>query len=453
VLAGVIAAGIRIAFNPLIPPLLNPDSEGYVQAGWNLFHGSGLDLGLRRTPGYGVFIAAAFGLLGERLTSIVAAQHALGVINALLALVLGRMVLGNVGGLVVGILTALSGPLLLYEHFVMTEMLSTTALLVATIAMLHALAARTFGWALIAGLCTGVALLCRPALQIVLFVGVAGFAIMFWRSPRQLALTAGAFIVGTSVFMLPWMLKNEVMYDAFTMAGSGRHLLFRLIRSDSGFSFARPDGVTTPEPEPMAGARRILMEQAAKHDGSSNFQRFREELGLSEAQTNKIQTALALEAIRQQPVYFLAGTLDIFGRVFVGEPINLRREGSDLSEVDWDRPIRHLVNPTPPRGDRNTAQLLLSIWDPSRWGALIPAIFTIGILSALLRRSAPVLMVAVIALAPQVLGAAMAGYALRFRYPFDPLIAIVAWYGIGSAVALLASFSTGRFTGAQRQPA
>src|SRR4051812_17502228 len=101
VLVGVIAAGIRIDFNPLIPPLLNPDSEGYVQAGWNLFHGAGLDLGLRRTPGYGVFIAVAFGLLGERLTSIVAAQHALGVINALLALALGRMVLGNVGGLVV----------------------------------------------------------------------------------------------------------------------------------------------------------------------------------------------------------------------------------------------------------------------------------------------------------------------------------------------------------------
>jgi hypothetical protein len=83
-------------------------------------------------------------------------------------------------------------------------------------------------------------------LQIVLIVGVAGLLALLWRSPKRIVLTAGAFIVGASVFMLPWMFKNAVMYDAFTLAGPGRHLLFRLIRSDTGFDFARPGDQTTP---------------------------------------------------------------------------------------------------------------------------------------------------------------------------------------------------------------
>jgi hypothetical protein len=431
----------------LTPPLLNPDSEGYVQAGWDLFRGNGLDLGLRRTPGVGVFIAGVFSLLGERLTSIVIAQHALGVVNALLTYIIGRKLLGPVGGLVVGLLAAISGPLLLYEHYVMTETLSTTALLVATLTMLRAHETRSVRWGLTAGLITGVALLCRPALQIVMIVGLAGLAAALWRTPQRLAVTAGAFIVGASVFMLPWMLKNAVMYDAFTLAGPGRHLLFRLIRSDTGFSFTRPAGQTTPEPEPLASARRVLMEQAARHDGSSNYRRFRQELGLSEAETNKLQTALAMEAIREQPLYFVQSSLNIFGRVLVGEPINLRREGSDLSEVDWDRPIRHLVNPAPPRGDRATAQMWLSIWDPARWGPLIPAFFGLGLIAACVRRSPRVFMIGVIALAPQLLGAAMAGYALRFRYPFDPLMSIVAWYGLASVCIVLASVVSRRRSG------
>jgi hypothetical protein len=62
-------------------------------------------------------------------------------------------------------------------------------------------------------------------------------------------------------------------------------------------------------------------------------------------------------------------------------------------------------------------------------------------------------MIAVTALAPQLLGAAMAGYALRFRYPFDPLIAIVAWYGISSVATVLASVANKRQPHAQSQPA
>lgn len=431
------AIAVRWRFAPLIPPLLNPDSEGYVQAGWDLFRGNGLDLGLRRTPGYGVFVAGAFALLGERLTSIVLAQHALGVVNAVLAGVIAARVLGPIGALIIGLLTAISGPMLLYEHFVMTETLSATALLLALIGLIRALDTRSIGWSLVAGLLTGVALLCRPALQIILVVGVAGMVVSLWRSPRRLLLCVSSLLVGACVFMLPWMVKNAVLYDNFTLAGPGRHLLFRLVRSDDGFSFARPGSSAEPEAEPMASARRVLMEQAAKSDRSSNYQRFREELGLTEAQTNTLQTALALEAIRGQPVYFLQGTLDIFIHVFIGEPIVLRREGSDLAEVDWDRPIRHLVTPPPPRGDRGTAQHLLSIWDPARLGILVPALFALGALVALtVRRNALVLLIAIVALAPQLLGAAMAGFALRFRYPFDPLIAIVAAYGLASLAAL-----------------
>jgi hypothetical protein len=260
-------------------------------------------------------------------------------------------------------------------------------------------------------------------------VGVAALFIAL-RQRRGLALASCAtFLDGVSVFMLPWMIKNAILYDSFALAGSGRHLMFRLIRSDDGFTFARRPGETAPEPEPRAAARRILVQQAAKDDGSSNYQRFREELGLSEAETNRLQTDLALEAIRSRPLHYLGGTLGIFGYVFVGEPINLNREGSDLDEVDWERRIRHLVNPPPPRGDPRAAQRWLSLWDPARFGVLVPALFTLGVVGAAVRRrsaGALLLMFAATAVAAQLLGAAMAGFALRFRYPFDPLIATLA---------------------------
>jgi 4-amino-4-deoxy-L-arabinose transferase-like glycosyltransferase len=429
----VIVVGIivRVAFSSLTPPLLNPDSEGYVQGGWDLVHGNGLDLGLRRTPGYSVFIAGAFALLGEQLSSITRLQHVLGVVNAALAYVVARAALGPIGAFVVGLLTAVSGPMLLYEHYVMTETLSASALLVSLVALMRLLDRPTVGAAAVTGISVGIALLCRPALQIVLIVGVGAVAILLRKQPRRALVIAGVMLVGGSVLMVPWMLKNEILYDTFSMAGPGRHLLFRLIRSDDGFSFARPGNSTEPETEPKASARKVLMEQAAKNDSSSNYKRFREELGLSEAETNKLQTELAMEAIRAQPIYFLQGTVRLFTTIFVGEPINLRREGSDLAEVDWDRPIRHLVNPAPPRGDVRTAQTWLSLWDPARLGLLVPALFVLGLVFAPFTRFGDrILVLAAIALAPQILGAAMAGYALRFRYPFDPLIAIVSVFAV-----------------------
>lgn len=432
-MVAVIAVAIRFAFAPQVPPLLNPDSEGYVLAGWDLLHGNGLELGLRRTPGYGVFIAGAFALLGERLSSVTLAQHALGVLNAVLAYVLARSALPPLGALVVGLLTAVSGPLLLYEHYLMTETLSTTALLVALIALGKALEAGTLRWALLAGLAAGVGLLCRPALQIVLPVGVAALYLVLRQRARLAVVCCATFALAASALMLPWMIKNAVMYGSFSMAGPGRHLMFRLIRSDNGFTFARPIGDAAPESDQKAGARRILMEQAAKDDGSSNYQRFREELGLSEAEINTLQTELGLEAIRSRPLYYLGGTLGLFGYVFVGEPINLRREGSDLDEVDWERRIRHLVNPPPPRGDSRSAQQWLSLWDPARYGLIAPALFVLGIVGAAVRRRTQdgrTLILALVAVAPQLLGAAMAGFALRFRYPFDPLIATVAVAGV-----------------------
>ena len=128
---------LRVAFFTSVPPLLNPDSAGYYVPGRNLVYGDGFDLGLRRTPTYPLFIAAVVSYVGEDLQALVTVQHFLfGPLLVGLTYLLGRLVTTRLAAIVAAALVAISGPLLLYEHYVMTEVpfaILLLALLCATV--------------------------------------------------------------------------------------------------------------------------------------------------------------------------------------------------------------------------------------------------------------------------------------------------------------------------------
>lgn len=430
-----IAITMRLAFAHLVPPVIDTDSSDYVLIAWKLLHGEGLDLELRRTPGYGIFIAGALLLLGEQIQSVVDAQHALGVINALLAFVLGHRILGAGWGFFVGLATALSGPLILYEQYVMTETLATTLVLTATLLLWRTTDTGSSGWALVTGLVIGAAALCRPVIQIMLPLAIVGLVVVWRSDPHRTLRCVAALSVGAALFMVPWMAKNHVRYGTFTLEGSGQHFIFRLLQSDRGFSFTRPSGQPEPEQETRARVRSILVRQAGPRAKSPRFKlvlrRINEELGLSDAERDRYLRELAFEAIVHQPLYYLQGTLRIFAETFVGSPVDLRREGQ---AVEWPLPIRHLLVQARLPDQAGSAQRWLSLWDPARLGLGVPVAFGVGVIAAAVtpdRRR--LLLIAGLAVTPQLLGAAMAGAPIRFRYPFDPLIAIVSLYGLHAA--------------------
>jgi hypothetical protein len=127
-----------------------------------------------------------------------------------------------------------------------------------------------------------------------------------------------------------------------------------------------------------------VRQESLRDKPGSVAQRLREELGLSEAQTSRLLTDLAIEAIRERPIYYLGQTLEFAWAIMEGDPIDIRREGMVWREIDWERRVRHVLQRPINRLDAARAQLLVSVYDPARYGPLVPILFAAGlVLSAL----------------------------------------------------------------------
>ncbi len=417
---------IRLAFYGTAPPLLNPDSAGYYVPARNLVYGDGFDLGLRRTPTYPLFLAGIISFVGEDLQAIVTVQHLLfGPLLVGLTFLLGLLLAGRWVALLAAALTAVSGPLLLYEHYLMTEV--PFAILLLAVLSVTVLATRraSLRWAAVAGVLFGLLILCRPSGQILAPI-IAGALLLLMPAPwRRRTAALGALIACTLVVVVPWMAYNAQTQGTFAIAGSGRFLLARTLKMDpGGFTFALPPGKV--ESGLRADARKIVQEEAARTKPGSVAQRFRDELGLTDAEAYPLMQSFAIEAIRNKPGYFITSTLEAFWEIVQGVPINIRREGVAIADADFERRARAaLRNPVYPL-NAPRAQALVSIYDPSRYGIAIPALFVLGLVAAGLRHDHRWLLLPGLATLALIGGsAALVGGELRYRFPQEPLIALV----------------------------
>ena len=444
-----IAVAIRLVFVGSAPPFLNADSEGYYVPARDLVAGLPFQLDLRRAPTYPLFIAGVIALVGEDLQLLVTIQHfVFGPATAVLTYVLGRLLTHRLVALAAGLLAAVSGPLLLYEHYVMTEAPFALLLLATLVAVVLAIRRASGRWAVAAGVLFGVAVLCRPSAQ--LLAPLLAGALLLGSGPRRWRVTAVVLLgLGTMVVVLPWMTYNYAQHGTFAVTGSGRFLLARTIKRDpGGFSFDKPsEGL---EDATRAAARRIVQEEATRRVPGSSAQRLREELGLSEAETSRVLSDLAVEAIGRRPLYYLQGSARFFLDVLVGHPIAVRREGLEWDEVDWERRARPVLQKPVYPLDARRAQSLLGVYDPARYGLLVPVLFTAGLaLAAAGLAPRWLILPGLAALVLTAASAALVGAVPRYRYPQDPLIALLAT----QAVATGASLAAARLRGARLGPA
>ena len=427
----------RLAFSFRAPPFVTNDSLSYVLPGFELVHGLGFAPILKRPPLYPLFVGGVIGLFGEELRVLTLVQHLLGALTALTSFALGRLVFGTTVGLLAGVLTALSGPLLVMEHYVMSETLFASLQLGAVLAYLRGARSSRPGLFALAGLLLGLAALTRPIAQLTLLLLLAAlpWLVARWRP----ALRAGAVLLTVyAATVLPWMTRNALVQGTFALAGgSGEGLAVRTIRYEQQFDFGDPPGEQLDRQ--TARARRIYREEAKEGSAFELAGRLRDELNVSEIQAERYMRDVALGAIIRQPGYYVQGTADMFVKTFAGRPVRLRQDWTPWRNIDWAPRVDHLLPEPTPSEDRAFAQAeaLATLYDPARWWVALAVLGLVGTAAGLAGRHRPALLLGALVAAQLLACAALIGIEYRYRYPLDPLINVLAAGGLATIVAVL----------------
>jgi len=451
---GLVAAAIRLAFLYRAPVFLTGDSQSHFLPGFDLARGLGFDPELRRTPGYPLFVAAMITVLGEELRSVAFAQHVLGTLTALLTYCLGRLTLGPLVGLASGVLVAVDGALILSEHTIMTEGLFGTLLLgsLAAVAWGRSRPGSAWLWYLLGGILLGLATLTRPVAQILVLVIPFGLLVVERR--WQPALRASLVVwLGFTLPVGPWMLRNLTEHGSLTASGGlGRSLVARTVKYDTGYleadiQPAGPDDLKGQVRQFIRGKRNTIRNSRSVRSTQAGMMK---ELGLTQAQSDSLMRQVAIEAIAGRPLYYLSGTLRMATQILAGKEKedSLATRWSQRTDKDWveqwEARIDHLVAPASPAEQREfgRAEGLVNIYQPVTFGPILPALALLGLgAAAALAAHRSAVLAGLTAVALVLTSAALDGPVPRYRYPVDPLIALLATGGVvvvaGQVAALM----------------
>jgi 4-amino-4-deoxy-L-arabinose transferase-like glycosyltransferase len=458
-----VALVLRLAFGLRAPPFVTNDSLSYLLPGYDLLHGGGFVPLLKRPPLYPLFVGGVFGLFGEELRALTLVQHLLGVVTVVLTYGVGRLLYGSAVGTLAALLTALSGPLIVTEHYLMSEALFGMLLLAGLYAYLRGVRRtglppasssatagegesfpspsdgwekRGIGWLALAGLLLGLAALTRPIAQLVMVLLVLALPLLM---PRWRPILFGAVaLVGVfAVTILPWMIRNEIVQGTFAVAGgSGEGLAVRTIRYDQQFDFREPPG---GDPDRLTSrARRIYRDEAGDGSAFELAARLRDELKVSDIEAERLMRSIALQAILRSPAYYLRGTADMFVQTFVGRPVRLRQDWTPWRNIAWEQRVEHLLPGPTVAEDRSfaRAERLATLYDPARFGLPLAALMLLGMVAAPAASRRRTVLLGAIVLAVLLAGAALIGIEWRYRYPLDPLINVLVAGGIVVVVGL-----------------
>jgi len=352
---------------------------------------------------------------------------------------------------------AVSGPILIYERYMMSETLFGTLLTATVLALVLAIQKNDLRWFAVSGVLLGIDALCRPVAQVL--VGLVPLIIVALIGMNRRALIAGSItVVSMLVILAPWALRNMGSHGTVSSAGGlGRSLIARTVKYDEGFfdgeRIVRP-GESQTEVKPAA--RQIVYRKR------NNVRKGRsvrpvtdsiiEELHLTPGQADSVMREIAVEAILDQPSYYLMGTTQMIGQIFVGRDEKLAGHWRQRADKDWDEqwetriePLITRVTPAQQLG-YPIAETLTSIMQPAKLRELLPILALLGVIVGLRDPNRRIILLpAAVTLTLVSLAAALDGPVPRYRYPVDPLIAV-------SIATLLPSLATAasRVTGQGR---
>ena len=125
-----------------------------------------------------------------------------------------------------------------------------------------------------------------------------------------------------ALLVVPWAIRNQVVYGTPAAASTGRFLISRSVKHERNFVFYEKEVGAEPGESPQrTRARQIAQEVTDKRpEPGQVFQRIRDELHLTEAQTDNMLKDIALEAIMRDPWLWVSGTSDMFYEMLKGAP-------------------------------------------------------------------------------------------------------------------------------------
>jgi 4-amino-4-deoxy-L-arabinose transferase-like glycosyltransferase len=167
-------AALRAELAGVAPPfLVANDSADYFTAGYTFLQTGELQLSLKRTPLYPIFLAGLVQIVGPSLDRLLTMQHLLGLATVGLTYLLGRMTFGTLAAGATALAVAINGSILTMEHLLISEALYTPLLLAGLAALVWAVrSVRAAPW-LLAGILLGLGTLCRRLGLGVLLVALA----------------------------------------------------------------------------------------------------------------------------------------------------------------------------------------------------------------------------------------------------------------------------------------
>ena len=217
----VIAFALRFAWGVSLDPhqLYFPDSRQWNGIALHFLSGHGLttDEGARalRPPAYSLFLSLVYFIFGkENLLAVRIVQALISSCTCLIVYLLGKRLFTVTAAKIAMAACAAYPFFIYYSGAVLTE---TLFMFILSLIML-ALAGRRFAWA---GVLFGLGILCRSELVVFFLFALAGTFVVLRKKEALRKTVIMAAITGA--LLLPWMLRNYLVFHAFvpltTMSG------------------------------------------------------------------------------------------------------------------------------------------------------------------------------------------------------------------------------------------
>ncbi len=216
------------------------------------YHLQGQAEDLVRPPGYPLLLTIFQSSQGPTLARVILVQLLLTSILSLLILWMFTKIGYPSAGLVAGWLIAISPNLILWSLTIMSESLFTFLLVISFVWLSGYLRTGSKSQLLLAGLAMGMATLTRPIGLVIFILWIILLAISQRRSQlmEKSWATPGIFILGGCFLVLPWMVRNEVVHQQFTVSNVGEHTIesfnFAIVRAEAE-GISRSDAATQLE--------------------------------------------------------------------------------------------------------------------------------------------------------------------------------------------------------------
>lgn len=443
----LVASVLRATFFPSAPIFTHGDSQQYYEPARALLDGRGLDLGYKRVPLYPLLIAVSTFLLGENLRGLVVLQHLLGVATALLTYGVGRLTFGRAIGLLSGLAAAVSGGLLLYEQFLMSETLFTFLLTAAIFLYLAGLRRDAIGLYVVSGLAMGLAALTRPhGLLLPVLAPLVGLLVVRgWRARLRALLVASGI---AALLLIPWMARNQIVHGTFSVSGgSGSMLVENMAKRNRGqYLFFDRDAPRNEPSRQLWRASRFIQQVADKNadrreegqeglglTGRKLLTWIQAELKVDEREADSILREVALRTIQAQPLTYARLTARQAIQVFSGKPEQLTKHWETQRQRDWPPKLPRVIPPITAEQEQAfpRAEAAIELYQASRFGPLLPVLFVVGVVASALRpnwRAAQLPGLGVFGI--YLVSAAIVGFVPRYHYPAEPLLHVLGFGGL-----------------------